>query len=116
MTLILGMLADKDWRVMCQMLAPLAKRILLVPVDSARTAKPGELAAACRAANPQADVRCAENLPAALKDAAADAFVLIAGSLYLIGAALALLDPDFKDVGDECNLNEWSGAANTTSP
>ena len=115
-TLILGMLDDKDWRVMCGMLAPLAKRILLVPVDSARTAKPIELAAACRAANPQADVRCAENLPGALANAANDAFVVIAGSLYLIGAALALLDPDFKDVGDERNLNEWSGTAKTTSP
>lgn len=115
-TLILGILDDKDWRVMCEMLAPLAKRILLVPVESARTAKPVELAAVCRATNPQADVHCFENLPTALEAARTDAFVVIAGSLYLIGAALALLDPTFKEIGDERNLNEWGGVAKTAAP
>ncbi len=108
-TLILGMLNDKDWRVMCEMLAPLATRILLVPVESSRTAKPEELAVVCRAANPQADVRCFENLPRALENAANDKFIVIAGSLYLIGAALVLLDPEFSACGDERGLNEWGG-------
>ncbi len=115
-TLILGMLGDKDWRVMCEMLAPLATRILLVPVDSARTAKPEELAEACRAANPRAEVRCVENLTRALENAANDKFVVIAGSLYLIGAALVLLDPEFSANGDERGLNEWSGAQKSNSP
>ena len=114
-TLILGMLGDKDWRVMCEMLAPLANRILLVPVDSARTAKPEELAVVCRAANPHAEVLCMKNLPHALENAVNDKFVVIAGSLYLIGAALVLLDPEFSAGGDERGLNEWSGAAKTNS-
>ncbi len=114
-TLILGMLGDKDWRVMCEMLAPGAARILLVPVDSARMAKPEELAVACRAANPRAEVHCLDNLSRALADAANDEFVVIAGSLYLIGAALVLLDPEFSASEDERGLNEWGGAQKPAS-
>lgn len=114
-TLILGMLGDKDWRVMCEILAPLAARILLVPVESARTAKPEELGVVCRAANPQAEILCMKNVPRALENAANDAFVVIAGSLYLIGAALVVLDPEFSESGDERGLNEWGGGQKKTS-
>jgi dihydrofolate synthase/folylpolyglutamate synthase len=110
LTLMLGMLGDKDWRPMCEKLAPLARRILLVPVDSARSAKPEELAVVCRAANPQGEVLCMKNLPQALENAGEDKFVVIAGSLYLIGAALVLLDPEFSASGDDRGLNEWGGA------
>ena len=44
-TLVLGILRDKDWAGMCEILAPLAERILLVPVPSERSATPQELAA-----------------------------------------------------------------------
>jgi len=115
-TLILGMLGDKDWQVMCDMLAPLASRIMLVPVDSARTATPEELAVVCRAANPQAEIHCIKTLSVALESAAEDAFVVIAGSLYLIGAALAFLDPEFSGSGDERGLNEWGGGQKSNSP
>ena len=115
-TLILGMLGDKDWQVMCDMLAPLASRIMLVPVDSARTATPEELAVVCRAANPQAEIHCIKTLSVALESAAEDAFGVIAGSLYLIGAALALLYPEFSGSGDERGLNEWGGGQKSNSP
>jgi hypothetical protein len=36
-------------------------------------------------------------------------FVVITGSLYLIGEALARLDPAFAEVADERGLNEWTG-------
>jgi len=108
-TLIIGMLADKDWRRMCERLALIAKRIIVVPVESKRTASPEQLAEAFRAANPRVEVVCVPNLTQALDQTAADDFILVAGSLYLIGAALALLDPQFKDSGDERGLNEWSG-------
>ncbi len=114
-SLILGILGDKDWRVMCQILAPLAARILLVPVSSERTMQPQELAAACREANPQAILQCCPTLPEALRAAEPDALVVIAGSLYLIGAALALLDPEFREAGDERALNEWSGSKSPDS-
>jgi dihydrofolate synthase/folylpolyglutamate synthase len=109
-TLILGILGDKEWRTMCQILAPLAARILLVPVRSERTTPPQELAEVCRGANPHATVKSCASLADALQESARDSFVVIAGSLYLIGAALALLDPEFRDAGDEHTLNEWGGA------
>lgn len=110
-TMILGMLGDKDWQAMCARLAPLAGRLLLVPVESPRTAPPADLAAACRAANPKVEVRSCRNLPEAITAATNDAFVVIAGSLYLIGAALSLLDPALHQLDDERGLNEWSGQA-----
>lgn len=94
---------------MCEQLAPLAQRIITVPVASARTAAPEELAAACRNFNSRAEVLVARDLAHALELVAADEFVIIAGSLYLIGAALAVLDPQFRDVDDERGLNEWGG-------
>lgn len=114
-TLILGMLGDKDWRTMCEMLAPLAARIRIVPVSSERTAQPPALAEVCRTRNPNADVQSSPNLEAALLATAQDALVVIAGSLYLIGAALALLDPEFRDADDERVLNEWGGTKPTTA-
>ena len=115
-TIILGMLGDKDWRGMCAQLAPLATRVLLVPVESDRSARPAELAEACRTANPEADVRCFQRLTEALEAAAGDKLVVIAGSLYLIGAALALLDPTFRDTEDERGLNEWGSRPKAASP
>jgi len=112
-TLILGILGDKEWRAMCQILAPLAARILLVPVCSERTTQPQELAEVCRSVNPHAAVKSCASLPEALQESASDPFLVIAGSLYLIGAALALLDPEFRDARDEHALNEWRG---TKSP
>ena len=52
--LVLGVLQDKDWRQICEILAPLAMRIFTVPVASERTAEAQELAAACRVLNPTA--------------------------------------------------------------
>ena len=44
--LIVGLLADKDWREMARLLAPLAGRILTVPVTSGRTVSAADLKAA----------------------------------------------------------------------
>ena len=108
-TLILGVLGDKDWQAMCEILAPLASRVLLVPVSSERTAQPERLAEICRAANPAAEVAGCASLPDALARAAQDGFVVIAGSLYLVGEALELLDPAFAQTSGERGLNEWRG-------
>jgi dihydrofolate synthase/folylpolyglutamate synthase len=108
--LILGVLQDKDWRHICETLAPLAARIFTVPVASERAANANDLAAACRAANPPAEIFVCANLAGALKKSAGDAFVVITGSLYLVGEALELLglSPAGKS---ERGLNEWSAAA-----
>jgi dihydrofolate synthase/folylpolyglutamate synthase len=106
--LILGILRDKDWSHMCAILAPLACRILLVPVHSDRTAEPHGLAEACRRSNPRAKVTEFASLEEALTDAAPAGFVAIAGSLYLIGEAMEVLHLSPSRATEERSLNEWS--------
>lgn len=107
-TLILGIFNDKDWRQICETLAPLAENVLTVPVSSQRTAKPEDLAEACRKANPEADILVCGSLKEALHAAKAESFVMITGSLYLIGEALELLGY-FPVAKSERELNEWGG-------
>lgn len=108
LALILGVLGDKDWSVMCDILAPLAARIWCVPVGSDRTADPAQLQAACVRANPAAEVHTCPNLPAALAETGHEPMVVIAGSLYLIGEALECLHIVPAPARDEKGLNEWS--------
>ena len=106
--LVLGILRDKDWAAMCRTLAPLAGRILLVPVHSERTAEPHGLAEVCQLANPGARVAEYPTLAAALEATSKDNFVIISGSLYLIGEAMELLGLSPALASSERGLNEWS--------
>lgn len=108
--LVLGILRDKDWPHMCEILAPLAGRILLVPVHSERTAEPHGLAEVCHRANPRARVVECASLTAALDETVGEPFITIAGSLYLIGEAMELLHLSPAKAGDERGLNEWTAA------
>jgi len=113
-TLILGVLQDKDWRHICETLAPLATRIFTVPVASERTADANELAGACRAANPSAKIFACANLGEALKKSANEKFIVITGSLYLVGEALELLGLS-PAAESERGLNEWVAPAQPAS-
>ncbi len=106
-TLILGVLQDKDWQHICETLAPLAGRIFCVPVASERTANPGELAATCRTVNPAAEVSACASLDEALEQVSVDRFTVVTGSLYLVGEALEQLGLS-PAAGSERGLNEWS--------
>jgi dihydrofolate synthase/folylpolyglutamate synthase len=114
-SLILGILRDKDWTHMCDLLAPLGDQILLVPVGSERTAPPEALADACRHAHPQADVRACANLDEAFGALAPGALVVVAGSLYLVGEALQRLGEAPDPILGRA-LNEWQGAAHIQAP
>jgi dihydrofolate synthase/folylpolyglutamate synthase len=103
--LVLGILEDKDCAAICEKLAPLASRILLTKVQSGRSALPGQLAEFCRKANPSAKVSQHPELKAALGECKNEPFVLITGSLYLIGEALEILQG--PGPADERGLNEW---------
>ncbi|HKW28176.1 MAG TPA: cyanophycin synthetase, partial [Verrucomicrobiae bacterium] len=106
-TLILGVLQDKDWRHICETLASQAVRIHTVPVASERSANPAELAEACRKMNPSAEIVAGNSLADALDKSAGDGFVIITGSLYLVGEALELLG--LSPAGRaERGLNEWT--------
>ena len=106
-TLVLGVLEDKDWAGMCRELAPLAQRILLAPVHTDRTAHPHSLAEFCQSISPHAEVREFPDLAQALAAAKEDPFVLICGSLYLIGEAMELLKLSPVPSEDERGLNDW---------
>jgi dihydrofolate synthase/folylpolyglutamate synthase len=108
--LILGIMQDKDWELMCGLLAPLAARILCVPVSSERTAAPAALLAACHRANPAAPACLCPALADALQQTAAEPFTVVAGSLYLIGEAMELLQVTPAPPADEKGLNEWGAA------
>jgi dihydrofolate synthase / folylpolyglutamate synthase len=106
MTLVLGILEDKDWPPMVDVLAPLARRILCVPVRSERSASPEGLAEACRQSNPRAQVQVCGSVQEALAHSVADAFTLVAGSLYLVGEVMELLGLSPNESGSEAHLNE----------
>lgn len=108
-TLILGMLADKDWQAMCRELAGLAAEIIAVPVKSERTTAAADLVAVCREATAKPVVACA-SLAEALQRAAGAPLVVVAGSLYLIGEALELLELNPGGETSERGLNEWGGS------
>jgi dihydrofolate synthase/folylpolyglutamate synthase len=90
LTLILGVLRDKNYDQMCQILAPLAERILCVPVNSERTCEPDQLARWCKAANPTAHVSVSGNVSEAYAEALRlnPSVIAITGSLFLVGEAL----------------------------
>jgi dihydrofolate synthase/folylpolyglutamate synthase len=89
LTLILGVLRDKNYDQMCQILAPLAENVLCVPVNSERTCDPDQLARWCKAANPAAHVSVCGNVSEAYANALErnQKVIVIAGSLFLVGEA-----------------------------
>jgi len=105
--LILGSMRDKDWPAMCRILAPVAEKIFLSPTGSLRTADPHLLVDNCRQANPGAPIHVCENLSQALQRTAAEPFVTLAGSLYIVGEAMELLH--LSPLAAERSLNEWMG-------
>jgi dihydrofolate synthase/folylpolyglutamate synthase len=104
---IFGALADKEWLEICKILAPLTAKVFTVPVASARTADAGEVAAVFRRENPAAEVVVCKNLAEAIIACKDEPFVVVTGSLYLVGEALEKLGGLPSD-GDERGLNEWS--------
>ncbi len=106
-TLVLGVLEDKDGSHIGRTLAPLAGRILLTPVNSDRTAVPESLREGCAKAHPSAELVACSSLAQALEKAANDPFVLITGSLYLVGEAMELLKVSPAGNINERGLNEW---------
>ena len=104
---ILGMVDEKDGAGFCAELAPLAKRVVLSPVSSVRSAKPEGFLAVCQAANPAAVVEATESLGQAMELCAAEPFVVVTGSFYLVGEAMERLGVATATAGTERLLNDW---------
>jgi dihydrofolate synthase/folylpolyglutamate synthase len=104
---IFGALADKNWPDICRVLAPLAAKIITVPVASKRTATAEDLANGFRSFDPKLSVCAKADLTAAINASKDEPFVVITGSLYLVGEALELLGFS-PDSSGERGLNEWT--------
>ena len=107
-TLVVGILQDKEWSSICEILAPLAENLFVVPVSSERTAAPEELERAFRHKSASAKIVALNSLAQALEATAQDPFVVITGSLYLVGEALELLQGRKIITPNERGLNEWT--------
>jgi dihydrofolate synthase / folylpolyglutamate synthase len=105
-TLVFGMLDDKNWRDVCEVLAPMAARIVTAPVASPRTADPAQLALACKEAHDTADAFAVNSCAETLRATAVDPVVVLTGSLYFVGEALELLG--LSSAPGERALNEWN--------
>jgi dihydrofolate synthase/folylpolyglutamate synthase len=86
--LVLGILADKDWRGMIRRLAPLAHRVILTRPPEERALAPEALAAEAMRWSGSVDAvnEPREAIRRALEMAGRDDLVCVAGSLYLVGA------------------------------
>jgi dihydrofolate synthase/folylpolyglutamate synthase len=109
LTLVLGVLEDKNWETVCRTLAPLGARIIVTPVSSRRTANPEMLVKACREAQPRGAISAVSSLTEALNLTRRDEIVVITGSLYLVGEAMELLG--LGHAAHERALNEWTTPA-----
>ena len=114
-TLVLGVLRDKDWKTMCRILVPAAARVVLVPVSSDRTAAPDELELITRQIRPGGAVQACHSLQEGLEAVRHDAFIVITGSLHLIGDAMESLGL-VASADNERALNEWDASAAASRP
>ena len=90
--LVFGAMADKDVEGMAGVLAPMVRRIRLVPAASDRAASPEDLRR--RFSRWRDDAEASPSLAAALEDRLSDETsetIIVAGSLYLVGEARSLL-------------------------
>ena len=108
---IVGFLADKEWEAMASQIAGLSARAWTVPVASNRTLPPQQLADALKSAAPGLPVKATASLMTALEEAKDEPFVLITGSLYLIGEAIERLELETPSMGNQRALNEWGGGS-----
>ena len=94
-TLVLGVLQDKNLGGICDVLLPIAEHVIAVPVRNPRSSPARELCEIIRTIAPALPCQTAADLRSALSAASAHPHpILIAGSLFLVGEALAFLHDD----------------------
>ena len=104
---IFGALADKNWPDICRILARLAAKVFTVPVTSQRTADAEEVAKIFRLANPSVEAIVCNDFTEAISACKDEPFVVVTGSLYLIGEAMEQLGLSATGTGER-GLNEWT--------
>jgi len=107
-TLVLGVLADKDWPPSSRTLAPLAGRIVLrLSAANARSTQKPPVRMRRRTLPRTLRSRCVYDTGRSAGNTGRDSLVLITGSLYW-WAKLGTLGLAPTPSGDERALNEWS--------
>jgi dihydrofolate synthase/folylpolyglutamate synthase len=92
-TVIIGILKDKDLGGICAALQPIAARVFAVPVQSLRTRNAEEVACMFREVDAALPCNAATGLVTAIECALRERErVLITGSLFLVGEAIAHLE------------------------
>jgi len=95
LTLVIGMLKDKDADAIVKRICPLAEAVIVTRPDSPRAMEPAELAikvnSYCKDVTVETDIEKATAM--GLKRVAKDGVLLFTGSLYLIGRIRGLLKP-----------------------
>jgi dihydrofolate synthase/folylpolyglutamate synthase len=109
---IVGMVDEKDGNGFCHKLAPLAKRLVLAPVRSGRSANPTAFVPACREANVTIETTIADSLGQALELCSDEPFVVVTGSFYLVGEAMERLGASPTPAESERLLNDWGTLGN----
>jgi dihydrofolate synthase/folylpolyglutamate synthase len=100
--LVLGMVADKDWQAMARSLDGIAEQTWVTAVPNPRGLDPELVSHVMAESRPQVIQRFADALSAARTWAAAqgpEALIVMAGSLYLIGACRTVLHAVAGPVG-----------------
>jgi len=93
LTLILGISANKEVEAVCSILCPLAETVIVTQARTVRAMSPPELKNYAARYSKQIEIipSLQEALDSAREGADSEGVILVAGSLYLIGEALALL-------------------------
>ena len=102
--LLIGVLADKNWKNSIELLSPLVRSIICVPVGSERCLRPDELAAFARLHCES--VQSCNSLTEGLEKVAENPLVVVAGSVYLIGEVMGEFRSAESD--QEQGLNDWA--------
>jgi len=102
-SLLIGVLADKNWKNTVELLSSLVSSIICVPVGSGRGLVPGELATFARLHCES--VQSCDSLTEGLEKVAEETLVVVAGSVYLIGEVMEELG--LVESAQEQALNDW---------
>lgn len=105
---IVGVLKDKEWREMLDLLLPSVGEALFTPVESDRSADPAELLAHAAQMPGGIPSAASKNLQQALAQASGEPLLLVTGSLHFLGQAMEVLGLEPIPAENERRLNESS--------
>jgi dihydrofolate synthase/folylpolyglutamate synthase len=108
-TLVIGLFKDKAWQEMCEILIPGAARVFLVPLHNERSVNPDDVRAYSAERWPSTRFTISNSSSAAVDTALKFPFVIVAGSLHLIGEVMEHLGIA-PALPSERELNEWDAA------